>query len=260
MKNYSKIHTIAVAFTAFSILSVMPAFAAGHTMSTTTMQEREAMRQARIASSTAAHIHSGIMKGDTMIQQRINSLNALITRIQGMKNVPDTAKASLVSSLQTEISNLTTLQTSLNGDTSTTTVSGSVSSITKAYRVYALVIPQAQIVAAADRVLNVTTMLTTIESKVDARIASSTTNASTTAAVNADLANFSSEVADATTQANGAVTEVSSLQPDNGNTTVAASNTAALKDARSKISVASRDLTSARASIGQAVAALRGNK
>ena len=46
-------------------------------------------------------------------------------------------------------------------------------------------------------------------------------------------------------QANAAISETVNLKPDNGDATVRASNTAALKDARSKLVVARQDLAAA---------------
>ena len=246
---------IIIATSIASVLAVAPAFAATSTVSSST-QIRFAKMQARVASSTAAHIQSGITKGNEMIQQRIDSLNTLISRIQGMKKVSDSDKATVVTSLQAEITDMNSLQTTLDSSTSTTTVKGEVSSITKSYRVYMLVLPQAQIVAAADRILDIASSLNAIQTKIDARLASTTLSASTTSAVQTSLATFSAKISDATTQANAAVSEVSVLKPDNGNTTLAASNKTALKDARSKIVAAQKDLNEARKLIQDAVQAI----
>jgi hypothetical protein len=69
---------------------------------------------------------------------------------------------------------------------------------------------------------------------------------------------MTAKVTDANTQASAAVSEIANLEPDNGNTTIAASNTAALKDARSKIGVATKDLVAARADIATIVKGVKG--
>ena len=70
------------------------------------------------------------------------------------------------------------------------------------------------------------------------------------------LADMNAKIADANVQAQAAVTETASLQPDNGNATVMASNTATLKDARTKIQTAQQDLVKARQDAGVIVKAL----
>jgi hypothetical protein len=200
--------------------------------------------QGRTGSTTAERIQSGQNRGDTLTNQRINSLNQLLSRVQGMKYLSVSEKSSLAASIQAEITDMTNLQSKINGDTSTTSLKDDIGSITKSYRVYALVEPQARISSASDRILNIVSMLGTVVTKIQTRLASDST-ASANVTVQSDFTDITAKTADATTQANAAVAETSSLQPDNGNTTVAASNTAALKDARTKIQTAQKDLQAA---------------
>ncbi len=199
---------------------------------------------ARTGSTTEERMQYVQGRGDNMISQRIASLNQLLTRIQSMKKLSSSEQASLAASIQTEITTLTNLETQVNGDTSTTSLRTDVASITKSYRVYALIEPQAQISAASDRILNIVSMVGTVVTKIQTRISSDAT-LNSNATIQVDLSDITSKTADATTEANTAVTETSSLQPDNGDTTVVASNTAALKDARTKVQTAQSDLQAA---------------
>ena len=63
------------------------------------------------------------------------------------------------------------------------------------------------------------------------------------------LTDYNTKVVDATTQAQTAVSRVASLTPDNGDTTIAASNKAALQAARADLKVATSDLKAARADV-----------
>ena len=60
------------------------------------------------------------------------------------------------------------------------------------------------------------------------------------------MADINVKITDAGTQANAAISLVSGLQPDQGATTTLKANTAALKDAQSKIKTATADLVAAR--------------
>ena len=223
----------------------------GHVASSTLMIEREA----RQASTTQAHIAAGQNRGDNMLDQRVLSLQSLISRIQGMKFVSDSDKSTVEGVLNSEIAQLGNLKNKIGTDTSTTSLKNDVDSITKSYRVYALVQPQAQITAAADRVLNIVSSFSTILSKINARLASSTLASSTVAQT--ALSDITTKLADAKTQANAVIGEVSGLVPDNGNSTVAASNTVALKNARAKVGVAQKDLTAARKDVQTIISTLK---
>lgn len=218
-----------------------------------------ALRADILASTTAnrqAHLQNreNTMKdrGNTEIEQRIASLNALLGRVNAMVKVSATDKATLGASINTEISDLSTLDTTIAADTSTTSLKTDIQSVTKAYRIYLLVIPQASIAAAADRVLTIAADLNTVAAKIQAQAGTNSTAASA-------LADLALKTADATTQANAAVAETASLQPDNGDTTVAASNTAALKDAKTKLQTATQDLKTAQQDAETAIKAIRPN-
>ncbi len=272
MKNHTTIKNLTIATAAVTLLSVIPVFAEttgsatyvpptssttrplgghGRVASSTIMMNREA----RQASTTANRIEKGQQRGDTMLDQRVTSLGALITRIQGMKYVSDSDKATIEGVLNSEISQLGNLKNQIGTDTSTSSLKTDVDSITKSYRVYALVQPQAQITAAADRVLNIVSTMNTVVSKINLRIASSTAT-STSPTVQTSLSDISAKLTDASTQANAAIAQVSGLKPDNGDKTIAASNLSALKGARSKLNIAQKDLTTVRKDIESIVKSL----
>lgn len=173
------------------------------------------------------------------ITRRVDSLNALTTRVNAMVRVTAEEKNGLTAEIQNQITALRTLQTQVQNDASagaTSSLKADIQSITKSYRIYMLVMPQANIEAAADRAMTVAGMLSTLAGKLAERTSSSTPA----------LADMNAKITDANTQAQTAVNEVASLQPDNGNQTVAQSNTTALKDARKKIQAAQQDLVAAR--------------
>jgi|GEM_PF-995799 len=184
-------------------------------------------------------------RGGRMLDQRANSLQKMLDRILGMKNLSDSQKAVFSAKIQAEIGNLGELKTRIEGDTSTTTLKTDLQSITKSLRVYALIEPQANITAAAERAQTLVTMMNTVSTKLQARLAKDAT-ASANTSVQSSLADLSAKLSDASTQAQAATTEVSALQPDNGNQTVFQSNQAALKDAKSKIQTAQQDIVAAR--------------
>jgi hypothetical protein len=198
-------------------------------------------------------------RADQEITRRIDALNALNTRINAMVKLSASDKSSLSATIQSQLTAMTNLQAQVASDTqadATSSLKIDIQSITKSYRIFALIIPQGAIEAAADRVLDIASSMTALAPQLQARIttaqsAGANMNTSVTA-----LADMNAKVADANTQANAAVSEIASLQPDNGDTTIMASNTAALKDARTKIQAGQQDLVAARKDAGTIVKAL----
>jgi len=238
---------------ASSVIHVLPASAKPGYRATST---RAMARSAASASTTAARIAAAQQRAGTEIANRITALNNLASRIESMTKLSDSEKSSISSDLQSEVTNLSSLQGTINTDVSTTSLKTDMQSITKAYRVYALVVPQGSIAAAADRVNTLVTSFTTIAGKLQTRITAASAG-NDVSSITSALTDLSAKVSDAGTQASAATSEVANLQPDNGDATILASNTAALKDARAKLQTATQDLETARTDANTIVKALQ---
>ncbi len=114
------------------------------------------------------------------------------------------------------------------------------------FRIYALVVPQGYLEASSNRVNTIVSMFTTISAKLQTRINADQSAGKNTTTLQASLADLNAKIADANVQAGIAVNGILSLTPDQGNKTVLASNTAALKAARAKVKIATEDLQAAR--------------
>jgi hypothetical protein len=185
-------------------------------------------------------------RSDTEITNRIDSLTKLLSRIESLAKISSSDKASLSSSLQVEIADLTSLKASIDSDTSTSTLKTDFQSITKFYRVYMLVLPQTSIIVAADRVLDLVNDFNTLSTKLQDYVTTAQSNGTDVSSTVSAMADITAKVTDASTQANAAISEVASLQPDQGATTTLDANTAALKSAQTDIKTATADLTTAR--------------
>lgn len=235
--KYGLVSATLIAVAVFSL--ALPAFA--QTTSTTRAANRQAALQQRMQNLQG--------RGGKEIQNRIDALNKLLTRIQSMKNLSDSEKAAFSSTLQTSITSMTALESKIQSDTSTTTLRADLQTIAPDYRIYMLVMPQLSILSAVDRVNTLVTTLQTTESKIQTRVSADASLSSNTT-ISSDISDMTAKLSDASSQASAAQTEIVGLAPDQGNTTVMQSNTAALKDARSKIQTATKDLQSARADAG----------
>jgi hypothetical protein len=198
-------------------------------------------------------------RADEEIARRVKALSALSTRVNAMVHLSGDQKSSLSATIQAQIDLMNTLQGKIDADASsnsTSSLKADIQSIGKAYRVFLLVIPQGAIQAAADRVMTIGGMFTQFAAKLQTRISDAQNAGIDMSASVTALADMNAKIADANAQAQAAVNETASLQPDNGDQTVLASNTTALKDARAKLQTAQKDLVAARSDAGTIVKAL----
>ncbi len=167
-------------------------------------------RAARLASTTAARavlaesaLAKAIANANQQIEMRVASLNQLGTRIQAMAHLTADEKTSIAGIISGDLSSLGDLQAKIDSD-ATSSVKADIQSITKGERIYMLVEPQTNILAAADRAASIGDMLTALAGKIETRL-SATPNATASSL----LADLQAKVADAQTQASAAISETS---------------------------------------------------
>jgi hypothetical protein len=208
-------------------------------------------------SAQAKVLANGISRGDQEITRRITSLNALLTRISQMVKVSVSEKTGLNTEIQTQIKTLTTLKAKIDADTDLPTLKTDLQSITSSYRIYALVLPQTEILAAADRMGTIVDAMNVLGSKIQSAITSAQAGGGNVVIPSAAFSDYGVKVADATTQYQTAGNTVAILVPDNGDTTVAQSNHQSLLNARADIKTGTQDLLAARKDAATIVAALK---
>jgi len=206
--------------------------------------------------SLTASQTTAISRGDKEIDRRIAALTDLNARIQAMQKVTDAFKTGISASITNEINVLTALKAKIDADTDAATLKTDIQSITGSYRVFALVLPQGRIAAAADREVELVSMMSTLGAKLQARIATAQQNGATTTALTAALTDMAAKLQDAQTKAEAAVTASASLVPDGGDKTKMAANLAALKEARADLQAAQASLVAARKDVATIVGGL----
>lgn len=179
-------------------------------------------------------------RADTEITRRIDALNRINTRLTNIKHLTDAQKSSFSSQISTEIANLTALKTKIDADTDLTTLKTDVQSIVLSYRVFALFIPQIQMVGAADRILNITDIMNQFATKLSTRITNAKNAGHDVTSLQALLTDMQSKITDAITQANNVVTTVAGLTPAGY-----PGNKSSLQTARKMLQTARLDLVTA---------------
>lgn len=208
----------------------------------------------------ASRVSTIIARSDTEITKRVTDLNNLNTRVQAMKNVSAAEKSTLQNEIQTNVSGLTALKATIDAGTDATTLRTEEKTIMTSFRIYALIVPQGYILAGADRINTLDGLMTTLAGKLQTRISQAQAAGHDVSALQSALSDLTAKVSDAGTQAQNAQGGVSSLQPDQGNQSVATSNHAALVAARGDIKTASQDLQAARKDANTIAQGLKGLK
>jgi hypothetical protein len=210
--------------------------------------------QASAATLTQAQL---IAKSDTAITARIASLNKLSTNLTKFKHLTTDQRASITGSIQSSINAMTTLKTKIDADTDMTTLETDAASITKDYRIYALVMPSSATLAAADNAMANLATYQTILATLQTKITAATTAGKNTAALQASHDDAAAKLADATTQSQNLINAITGLKPDMGDSTVAASNKVQITAAKTARKAMTADITAARKDIASIRTALK---
>lgn len=183
-----------------------------------------------------------VRRAHTEIEKREKDLNRLLKRISEMKHVSDDTKTAISTTVQETITRLGYLRTEIENETDKEELKKDMKNITEGTRVYLVVIQKARILAAVDRIGEVSKSIEGLNTKLQARVQLAQTAGKDVSAITALQADIVAKLAEAKTQATLASTTVASLVADNGDKTVFASNEAAFKTARTAIKTAETNL------------------
>ncbi|MEI7720112.1 MAG: hypothetical protein WCI89_02805 [bacterium] len=201
------------------------------------------------ASKAAAKMTAAKARADQEIDRRVATLNEVTDRVGVMQEVQADFKQNLAGAVSGQVAAFAALKAKIDAETDPTLLKSEVQSINESYRVYALLVPQARIATAADRVVTLTRMMTILGSKLQARIAAAQTAGTDISALSKTLGDLSQKLSDANAQAQSAVSVSVSLVPDEGDKVKMAANAAALKTAHTAVGVAQKDLKDSRKDI-----------
>lgn len=248
MNNIRSIVAIAIG----TFLVASPAFALSVT---TTASANASAGSTTVSASVQTKITTAKSRANEEITRRVNILTELNTAVQAMVKVSANEKAAIAAEVQSEITNLNSLNAKIQADTDVTALKTDIQSITIDYRIFMLVVPQGRIEVASDKIQTLTANYTALSAKLQTRISQAPSGTDTTQ-VSAWLSDMNTQVTNANTQAEAAVSLVANLQPDQGNASVEASNKTALQNARTDIKTALADLKTARQDAGDIVKAV----
>lgn len=180
------------------------------------------------------------------IERRVAPLNRVITKINGLKKLTTEQKTSLTTLVQTEITNLTNLKAKIAAASDMQTLRADVQSIITSYRVYALFIPQIELLAAANTLSDVSDTFTTIATNLQSQIQIAQNIGKEVSLLTTLLTDMQSKITDATTQAQNVISAVLPLSPSGypGNKVTLQNARGMLRTGRSDLQLARQDIKS----------------
>jgi hypothetical protein len=187
-------------------------------------------------------------RADAEITRRITALNGLITKINAMVRLTAGQKTTFSNGINGQISSLNTLKIKIDADTDIATLRTDVQSIIQSYRIFALYLPQVNIMSNADRILALVDEMNAISTKLQTRIDAVKTAGKDTMSMQTLMTDRASKLTDAATQANNAIAAVVPLTPAGypGNRTTLTSARNMLQTARQDLVAAEKDATQIR--------------
>ena len=125
--------------------------------------------------------------GDCEINRRFATLTDLSSKISSSKVITSSNAAALQSEISSTTAGLTSLKGTIDAETSIPALKADIVKIATDYRVYLLVVPQVNLVNAADGVLFAQTKFATVNTNLAARIAAAKAACKDTTTAQADL-------------------------------------------------------------------------
>ena len=225
------------------LISAVPSYAAlGNALQarTNNLVQREALvasREAKITQVQTNITQNLQQRAQAEISRRLEFLNQLITKINGIKKLSDTEKSILQTQIQAQVDSLNGLQAKITADTDNAILKADVKSIVSNYYIFLFFRVQVNLFIATDRISTTIDNFNQVYTKLQARVSEAQTAGDDVTKLNVSLADMKAKITDASSQANAAQTEISPLTAGGY-----PSNKATFLDAKAKIATSVADL------------------
>jgi len=210
-----------------------------------------------LSATTTARMELARTKASQEIERRIEALTKISARIGEVTKISDQFKTNLDTNIQNQIAALTALKAKIAADTDLAMLRADVQSITKSYRVFALVMPQTHIAAMADRMATAINMMIGIGNKLQVRITEMQNAGTDVSALIATLSDMGTKISDAQAKAQAAVNVTAPLVPDDGDKDKMEANKVSLREGRDDLNAARQSLVDARKDITSIIKGIR---
>src|SRR3989338_2640459 len=176
-----------------------------------------ASRSAKTASQSAlqqTRLEALRTKAVKEIDRRLEFLNTALNKTTNAKKLAEANKTSLITLIQKDITDMLNLKGKIAADTDIATLRTDVALIVKDYRVYALLRPQVELIAAGDSVLYWADKLNEVALKLNEKIQKGKTEGRNTSGLQTAYNELTAKTAVAKTQAQSIETTELPLKPE----------------------------------------------
>lgn len=228
--------TVASAGVACLSLLAVPAFAD----TTPTPSPAPTASSAAHAPKTLAQVQAAGAKATT---DRENKLSAAITKVTADKSLSSSDRSTILGTLNADLAAMKSSAARIAADTTVGQAQTDLKAVFDTYRVLAVALPQARLASDSDRITSSATTTLTKEQATLAGLLSGKDKAKSTAALQADLSDMSSQTKTAAHDADGVDSAALAVTPAayNANHSVLASEKAAITAARTALTKAKSD-------------------
>jgi hypothetical protein len=163
------------------------------------------------ASHAAASLSQIQAKGAADTSKRIASLTAAITKVGAAKGISSSDRSTVLGTLGHDLDGMKSLASKIAADTSASTARADVKSIYTTYRVYAVALPQARIAGTADRLTGIAIpKLKAVSAELTSKVAGKSD-------LQAKLDDMNSQLATASSDADGLASAALGVTPSDYN-------------------------------------------
>jgi hypothetical protein len=159
-----------------------------------------------------------ISHGNTEIERRLTTLKALDSKIASATKLSSSDSSQLTNNVNSDISQLTTLKTQLDGATTISAAISDTRAVILDYRVYVLLVPQVNLIKTAGDQQATEAKLTNLADKLSSRLTTDSQAGADVASLESLLSDLNSKVKAAQGISSSIETGVISLTPSDYNT------------------------------------------
>lgn len=188
--------------------------ALGKLVNDTTRMENKASTSAVPKGRKLAEV---IKRADTLIGNRIKSLNVILTRIQNDKRLTDAQKSSLSSTVQTSITGLTALKTKIDADTDVNTAFDDAKQIFTTYRIYEILEPKIRLTITLQNFLTMVNRMQIYVPQLQTLISNLQSQGKDVSALSPLLTDVSTQLSSITTAVNADLAILNGISPTTQN-------------------------------------------
>lgn len=233
-----KFLTISLLFI-LTLLVVKPISAQTTTPGSSTLRTNRAVKPSGTAQETRK-IMSGNLTQRTIseIDRQISLLQALVPKVDGLTHLTPAERSTLSTQIQTEITNLQTLKSRVEGVSNEAALKTNIKSVLSSHKNFSFYIPQIRLLAAAEAMDSVANRMLETAKKIEERVQNM--EDTDTTEITSLLENMKAKLNNAKAQSNAITAAVSPLESTNF-----PANRVTLQSAQAKLKTGMTDIRSA---------------